>query len=106
MRRAQLRQVHHNLDLRCHGLHLRHIARPLLPSFFTASRALSRLWLGHLANLDPNMPVQRYEWDISGDLLDIDIRYLASFRRVLSRITRGRQRGVLGNCVVGRSIRW
>lgn len=52
----------------------------------------------------PNLPVQRYEWDISFDLIDIDIRYLASFRKVVSRITGDRQRGVLRNCVTGRSI--
>jgi hypothetical protein len=62
VRRAQLLmlnlwQVHHNLDLGCHGLNLRHIARLLLPPFFTASRSLIRLWLGHLPKLDSNLPV-------------------------------------------------
>ncbi len=41
------------VDLRHQRLHLRHIARLLQAPFSTAARALSRLGLGRLRNLDP-----------------------------------------------------
>ncbi len=86
-------QVQHAMDL-CHQrLHLRHIARLLQAPFSTVARALSRLGLGRLRNLDPKPPVQRYEWERPGDLNHIDIKSLARFRKLGHRITGDRQRG-------------
>lgn len=78
----------------CHQrLHLRQLARPLQAPFSTLARALSRLGLRRLRNLDPNPPVQRFAWKRPGDLIHIDIKSLARFRKVGHRITGDRQRG-------------
>ena len=87
------------VDLRHQRLHLRHIARLLQAPFSTVARALSRLGLGRLRNLDPKPPAQRYEWERPGDLIRIDIKTLARFRKVGHRITGDRQRG--SSCGVG-----
>jgi len=57
--------------------------------FSTVAGALSRLGLGRLRNLEPKSPVQRYEWERPGDLIDIDIdiKSMALFRKVGHRIT-------------------
>ena len=81
------------LELRHQRLHLRHVARLVQAPFSTVARALSRLGLGRLRNLDPKPPVQRYEWDRPGDLIHIDVKKLARFRRVGHRITGNRQQG-------------
>ena len=60
------------VDLRHQRLHLRHIARLLAAPFSSVARALNRLGLGRLRNLEPKPPVQRYEWERPGDLLLID----------------------------------
>jgi transposase InsO family protein len=86
-------QVQHAVDLRHQRLYLRHIARLLQAPFSTVARALSRLGLGRLRNLDPKPPVQRYEWVRPGELIHIDIKSLARFRKVGHRITGDRQRG-------------
>ena len=61
------------VELRHQRLHLRHIAR--------------------LRNLDPKPPVQRYERERPGDLIHIDVKKLARFRKVGHRITGNRQQG-------------
>nr|WP_255125414.1 integrase core domain-containing protein [Synechococcus lacustris] len=61
--------------------------------FSTVARTLSRLGLGRLRNLDPKAPVQRYEPETPGDLIHIDVKKLARFRRVGHRITGNRQQG-------------
>jgi hypothetical protein len=66
-------------------LHLRHIARLLQAPFSTVARSLSRLGIGRLRNLEPKVPVQRYEWERPGDLIHIDIKPLARFPRVAPR---------------------
>jgi transposase len=86
-------QLQHALDLRHQRLHLMHIARLLHAPFSTVARVLSRLGLGRLRNLEPKVPVQRYEWERPGDLIHIDIKSLARFRKVGHRITGDRQRG-------------
>ena len=74
-------------------LHLRHIARLLAAPFSTVARALNGLGLGRLRNLDPKPPVQRYERERPGDLIHIDVKKLARFRKVGHRITGNRQQG-------------
>ena len=81
------------LELRHQRLHLRHIARLLAAPFSTVARALNHLGLGRLRNLDPKAPVQRYERETPGDLIHIDVKKLARFRRVGHRITGNRQQG-------------
>ena len=79
--------------LRHQRLHLRHIARLLAAPFSTVARVLNRLGLGRLRNLEPKPPVQRYERERPGDLIHIDVKKLAGFRRVGHRITGNRQQG-------------
>ena len=81
------------VELRDQRLHLRHIARLLAAPFSTVARALNRLGLGRLRNLDPKPPVQRYERERPGDLIHIDVKKLAHFRKVGHRITGNRQQG-------------
>jgi transposase InsO family protein len=61
--------------------------------FSTVARALNRLGLGRLRNLEPKPPVLRYERDHPGDLIHIDVKKLALFRKVGHRITGNRQQG-------------
>jgi transposase InsO family protein len=49
--------------------------------------------LGRLRNLNPKAPVQRYEWERPGDLIHIDVKSLARFRKVGHRSTGNRQEG-------------
>jgi hypothetical protein len=98
VRRTQRRtldpqQLQRAVELRHQRLHLRHIARLLHAPFSTGARTLSRLGLGRLRNPEPKPPVQRYEWERSGDLIHIDIKSLARFRKVGHRITGDRQQG-------------
>ncbi len=67
----------------------------LAAPFSTVARALNRLGLGRLLNLEPKPPVQRYERETPGDLIHIDGKKLARFREVGHRITGNRQRGSL-----------
>jgi transposase len=98
VRRTQRRtpdpqQQQHAVELRHQRLHLRHIARELAPPFSTVARALNRLELGRLRNLDPKPPGQRYERETQGDLIHIDVKKLAHFRKDGRRITGNRQQG-------------
>ena len=98
VRRTQRRtldplQLQKAIDLRHQRLHLRYIARLLQVPFSTVARTLSGLGLGRLRNLEPKPPVQRYEWERPGDLIHIDVKTLARFRRVEHRITGVRQQG-------------
>ena len=98
MRRSQRRtldpqQLQQAMDFRHQRLHLRHIARLLQAPFSTVARVLSRLGLGRLRNLDPKPPVQRYEWERPGDLINIDVKSLARFQKVGHRITGDRHLG-------------
>jgi transposase len=81
------------VDLRNQRLHLRHIVRLLAARFSTVARALNRLGVGRLRNLEPKPTVQRYEWERPGDLLHIDVKTLARFRKVGHRITSDRKKG-------------
>jgi transposase len=64
VRRTQRRtldpqQQQHAVELRHQRLQLRHIARMLGAPFSTVARALNRLGMGRLRNLEPKPPVQR-----------------------------------------------
>ncbi len=88
-----LQRLQHAVELRYQRLHLRHIARLLSAPFSTVARALNRLGVGRLRNLEPKPPVQRYERERPGDLIHIDVKKLARFRKVGHRITGNRQQG-------------
>ena len=98
VRRTQRRtidrlQLQQTVDMRHQRLHLRDITRLLQGAFSTVARALSRLCLGRLRNLDPKLPAQRYEWERPRDLIHIDVKSLARFQKVGHRITGNRQLG-------------
>jgi hypothetical protein len=86
-------QLQRAVNLRHQRLHLRHFARLLAAPFATAARVLNRLGLGRLRNLEPKPPVLRYEREHLGDLIHIDVKKLARFRKVGHRITGNRQQG-------------
>jgi len=54
---------------------------------------MKALGLGRLRNLDPKVPVQRYQWEKPGDMFHVDTKQLARFERVGHRITGDRRRG-------------
>ena len=96
-RRSQRRtldpqQLQQAVEFRHQRLHLRHIARLLAAPFSTVARVLNLLGLGRLRNLEPKPPVQRYEREHPGDLIHIDVKKLARFRKVgpESPVTGGR----------------
>ena len=53
----------------------------------TVSRILRRLKLSRVRDLEPSLPVQRYEHDAAGDLLHLDIKKLGRIRRPGHRVT-------------------
>jgi transposase len=81
------------VDVSHQRLHLRHIARLLAAPFSDVGSALKGLGLGRLRNLEPKPLVQCYEWKRPGNLLHIDVKTLARFRKVEHRITGDRQKG-------------
>ena len=81
------------VELRHKRLHLRHIATMLVAPFSTVARALSRLGMGRLHNLEPKPVVQGYEGQIPGDLIHIAVKKLARFSKVGHCITGNRQQG-------------
>jgi hypothetical protein len=70
------------VELRRQLCTLRRIARLLLVPISTLARAMRRLGLNRLRNLDPKPPVQRYQWEGPGDMIHVDIKQLARFNRV------------------------
>ena len=65
----------------------KHIAGLVGVSLATVSRVLKRAGLSRLKDLDPAMPVRRYECEHPGDMIHIDIKKLGRFDRVGHRIT-------------------
>jgi transposase InsO family protein len=59
----------------------------------TVSRVLRRQSLSRLKDLEPAVPVRRYERDHPGELIHIDIKKLGRFERVGHRITGDPQKG-------------
>lgn len=75
------------------------IARDLVVSPATVSRVLRRHGLSRIRDLEPPVPVQRYERERPGELIHIDIKKLGRFERVGHRITgertgQGKSRGI------------
>ena len=70
-----------------------HIARILTAPFSTVARTLIRLGMGRLRNLEPMPVLHRYERQIPGDLIHIDVKKLARFSKVGHPITGTRQQG-------------
>ena len=71
----------------------RKIARHLKLAVSTVSRWLRRLGLGRLKFLDPPEPVVRYERDVPGELLHVDIKPLGRINGIGHRIHGDRRRG-------------
>src|SRR5216683_377289 len=58
------------------------IAQALQLSASTVARLLRRQGLARLRQLEPPVPVQRYEWAQPGDLLHLDVKKLGRIARV------------------------
>jgi hypothetical protein len=86
-------QLQQAVELRHQHCTLRRIARLLLVPISTLARAMRRLGLNRLRNLDPKPPVQRYQWERPGDMIHLDIKQLARFNRVGHRITGDPRKG-------------
>jgi transposase InsO family protein len=71
-----------------------HIAQSTGLSRATVSRILRRLGLNRMRDLEPAVPLIRYEHPAPGDLLHLDIKQLGRFAGVVSRPD-GRRRGTL-----------
>ncbi|HET8892046.1 MAG TPA: leucine zipper domain-containing protein, partial [Candidatus Angelobacter sp.] len=71
-----------------------HIAQTTGLSRATVSRILRRLHLSRMRDLEPAVPLIRYEHAAPGDLLHLDIKQLGRFSRVTVRPD-GRRRGTL-----------
>jgi transposase len=98
VRRTQRRtldpqQLQHAVDLRHQRCTLRRIARSLQAPLSTVGRVLKALGLGRLRNLEPRPPVRRYQWQRPGEMIHVDTKQLARFRKVGHRITGDRRLG-------------
>jgi transposase InsO family protein len=62
----------------------------------TVASHLRRLGLGRLAALEPSEPARRYSRARAGELVHLDIKKLARFRRIGHRITGDRRQGSEG----------
>ena len=69
----------------------REIAMRVKASLSTVARYARRLGLNRLEALDPKPPVQRYEHEQPGELVHLDTKRLARFRRPGHRVTGNRQ---------------
>lgn len=81
------------VELRQQRLLQRQIARQAGVSASTVSRVLAR---AGVSDLQPREPVQRYEHEAPGDLLDIDIKKLGRIARPGHRVTGNRRDTVDG----------
>jgi len=72
---------------------LRRIAKALKAPLTTIGRVMNALGLGRLRNLEPRKPVQRYQWERTGDMIHVDTKQLARFEGVSQRITGDRRHG-------------
>lgn len=92
-RRLDPQQLQHAQDLRHQRCTLRRIAKSLGAPLSTVGRVMKALGLGRLRNLDPKVPVQRYQWEKPGDMIHVDTKQLARFERIGHRITGDRRQG-------------
>jgi transposase InsO family protein len=83
------------VELRRQRLTCRQIAQRVGRSASTVARVLARAGLSRMRSLDPPPPVIRYERDIAGELLHVDVKKLGRIKGIGHRITgiRGRSRG-------------
>ena len=72
------------------------IAQALQLSASTVARLLRRQGLGRLRQLEPPVPVQRYQWTRPGGLLHLDVKKLGRIGRVGHRISGDRRSRVRG----------
>jgi transposase InsO family protein len=98
VRRTQQRtlgpqQLQHAVNLRHQRCTIRRIAKVVGSPLSTVARAMKALGLGRLRNLEPKIPVQRYQWEKPGDMIHVDTKQLARFERVGHRITGDRRQG-------------
>ncbi len=98
VRRSQRRTLYQQqllraVELRHERCTLRRIARLLAAPLSTVGRTLKTIGLGRLNNLQPPVPVRRYQWAQPGDMIHVDIKQLARFKRVGHRITGDRRLG-------------
>lgn len=83
------------VEVRRHRLTQARIAASLGVSKSTVGRVLARAGLSHLKDLEPIAPVVRYEHEVAGDLLHIDIKRLGRIERPSHRVT-GNRRDTFG----------
>jgi transposase InsO family protein len=88
------------VELRRHRLTQARIAVSLGVSKSTVGRVLARAGLSHLKDLEPIVPVMRYEHEAAGDLLHIDTKKLGRILRPGHRVT-GDRRGIFGSLDAG-----
>jgi hypothetical protein len=69
----------------------REIAQRVRAPLSTVARYVQRLGLNRLEIFDPKPPVQRYEHEHPGELVHLDTKRLARFRRPGHRVTGNRQ---------------
>src|SRR3954463_12894229 len=79
------------VEVRRHRLTQARIATSLGVSKSTVGRVLARAGLSHLKDLEPVVPVMRYEHAAAGDLLHIDINRLGRIERPSHRVTGNRR---------------
>jgi len=91
-RRTPPHQIHQVEQLRRQRFTGLHIARLTGRSRATVSRILRRLRLSRLRDLQPPVPLVRYEHPAPGDLLHLDYKPLGRFSDVVTRPD-GRRRG-------------
>jgi transposase InsO family protein len=72
------------------------IAKKLELPRSTVSRIVQRAGLSRVASLELPVEVQRYEWKRPGDLLHLDVKKLARFRRPGHRVHGDRKQGSPG----------
>jgi len=78
-RRSQRRtldpqQLQQAVDLHHQRCTLRRIARLLAAPLSTVGRTLKAMGLGRLKDLQPPVPVRRYQWDQPVDMIHVDIK--------------------------------
>lgn len=81
------------MELRRQRCTLRKIGRLLLEPISTLARAMRRLGVNWLWNLEPRPPVQLHQWEQPGHMIHGDIKQLARFKRVGHRITGDPRKG-------------
>jgi transposase InsO family protein len=84
------------VELRRRRLTQARIAASLGVSVSTVGRVLARAGLSKLKDLEPAVPVQRYEHEAPGDLLHIDTKKLGRIERPSHRVTGNRRDSVDG----------